>query len=201
MIRFFRRLLEWLRLFFVILFEDEESETHTQVTVEDKVKDKVEDKKEIAKPIELGMSSSDKPEYRKSKSVLTYRERILLRAIRRAAAGDYTILMKVRMGDFVWLANEPQERKFHSNQVQCKHVDFLLCDKVTIEPLLVIELDDSSHKNYDHAERDQFKNDTFDAVGIPYIRMTIQDQYDTDSLKKQIHEKIGERPLFIPGEK
>lgn len=198
MIRFLKKILEWLRMLFVILFEDDEEKSYSQPLTGEKqaVAQPV-----VAKPIELGISSSDKPEYRKSKSVLTYRERVLLRAIRRAAAGDYTILMKVRMGDFNWLANEPQERKFHSNQVQCKHVDFLLCDKITIEPLLVIELDDSSHKNYDHAERDQFKNDTFDAVGIPYIRMTIQEQYDTDSLKKQIHEKIGERPLFIPGEK
>jgi hypothetical protein len=70
-----------------------------------------------------------------------------------------------------------------------------------VEPLLVIELDDSSHKNYDHAERDKFKDDTFDAVGIPYIRLQIQEQYDVDSLKKQLREKIGKRPLFTPGEK
>ena len=192
MIRFFKKILEWLRMFFVILFEDDEVKPYVQPLDGEK--------REIAKPVELGISSSDKPEYRKSKSVLTYRERILLRAIRRAAAGDYTILMKVRMGDFVWLANEPQDRKFHSNQVQCKHVDFLLCDKVTIEPLLVIELDDSSHKNYVHAERDKFKNDTFNAVGIPYIRLQIQEQYDIENLKKQMHEKIDERPLFKPEE-
>ena len=193
MIRFLKKILEWFRMLFVSLFEDNEDKTRTQTLVEEK--------REVAKPVELGISSSDKPEYQKSKSVLTYRERILLRAIRRAVAGEYTILMKVRMGDFVWLANEPQDRKFHSNQVQCKHVDFLLCDKVTIEPLLVIELDDSSHKSYDHVERDKFKDDTFDAAGIPYIRLQIQEQYDVDNIKKQMCEKIGERPLFTPGEK
>ena len=114
-----------------------------------------------------------------------------MRAIRRAVAGDYTILMKVRLGDFVWLANEPQERKFHNNQVQCKHVDFLLCDKVMIEPLLVIELDDSSHRNYDHADRDKFKDETFDAIGLPIIRLQVRENYDGEVLKRQIHEKIG----------
>lgn len=188
MIKFFQRLLEWLRMFFVILFEDDETKTTAPAVQEAK--------REIAKPVELGIASTDKPEYRKSKSVLTYRERILLRAVRRAAAGEYTVLMKVRMADFVWLANEPQDRKFHNSQILCKHVDFLLCDKLTVEPLLVIELDDSSHKSYDHAERDRFKNETFDAVGIPYIRMQVQEQYDTDDLRTQMHEKIGERPLF-----
>lgn len=183
--KFLQKLIEGLRMFFVILLEDdEEKEGQTQISSRDQRRD-------IAKPLELGISSSEKPQYKKSKSVLTYRERILLRTIRRAVAGDYTILMKVRLGDFVWLANEPQDRKFHSNQVQCKHVDFLLCDKVMIEPLLVIELDDSSHKNYDHAERDNFKDDTFDAIGLPFIRMQVQENYDEGVLKRQIQEKMG----------
>ncbi|MGC1375217.1 MAG: DUF2726 domain-containing protein [Anaerolineales bacterium] len=190
-----KKLLEGLRRFFAILFQDDEAHAHTQTS-----QAALEEKQGVARPVELGLSSSEKPEYRKSKSVLTYRERIFLRTLRRATAGDYTILMKVRMGDFIWLANEPQERKFHNNQTQCKHVDFLLCDKIMVEPLLVVELDDSSHKSYDHAERDQFKNDTFDAVGMPYIRLPVQEQYDAEGLRKQIREKIGERPLVAPEE-
>ena len=182
---FFQKLFEWLRKFFVILFEDaKERDVQTQIPIQ-------EQQREIARPVELGISSSQKPEYRKKQSILTYRERILLRAIRRAAAGDYTILMKVRLGDFVWLANEPQDRKFHNNQIQCKHVDFLLCDKVMIEPLLVIELDDTSHRNYDHADRDKFKDETFDAIGLPIIRLQVRENYDGEVLKRQIHEKIG----------
>ncbi|MBK9925067.1 MAG: DUF2726 domain-containing protein [Anaerolineales bacterium] len=193
--RFFQKLLEWLRMFFVILFEeDEDVKEHQRQEERLEQKQELEQKSKqatgIAQAVELGISSSDKPEYRKSKSVLTYRERILLRSIRRAVANEYTILMKVRMGDFVWLANEPKDRKFHNNQVQCKHVDFLICDKLMIEPLLVIELDDKSHQKFDHAERDKFKDETFEAVGLPIIRIEMQETYDADILKKQILEKI-----------
>lgn len=194
--RFFQKLLEWLRMFFVILFDDDEDRKEYK-----RQEERLEQKQgweqvpqrttEIARPIELGISSSDKPEYRKSKSVLTYRESILLRSIRSAVAGEYTILMKVRMGDFLWLANEPNDRKFHNNQIQCKHVDFLLCDKFKLEPLLVIELDDSSHNKYDHVERDNFKDETLKAVGLPVIRIELQEKYDASILRKQILEKIG----------
>lgn len=188
--RFFRKLLEWIRMFFVILFEeDEDVKEHRHQ--EEGLEQASQQATEIARPVELGISSSDKPEYRKSKSVLTYRERILLRSIRRAIAGEYTLLMKVRMGDFIWLANEPKDRKYHNSQIQCKHVDFLICDKFMLEPLLVIELDDKSHQKFDHAERDKFKDETFDAVGLPVIRIELQEKYDSDVLKKQILEKIG----------
>ncbi|MBE7435828.1 MAG: DUF2726 domain-containing protein [Anaerolineales bacterium] len=183
-------------MFFVILFDDDEDRKEYK-----RQEERLEQKQgweqvpqrttEIARPIELGISSSDKPEYRKSKSVLTYRESILLRSIRSAVAGEYTILMKVRMGDFLWLANEPNDRKFHNNQIQCKHVDFLLCDKFKLEPLLVIELDDSSHNKYDHVERDNFKDETLKAVGLPVIRIELQEKYDASILRKQILEKIG----------
>lgn len=145
----------------------------------------------------MELSGSDAPEYRKSKSVLTYRERVLLRAIRRAVDGGYTILMKVRMGDFVWLANEPNDRKFHNNQILCKHVDFLLCNKFTLEPLLVIELDDKSHKKSDHAERDKFKDETFESIGLPIIRVELQESYNADELKKRIEEKIAVMEMGI----
>lgn len=191
--RFFQKLLEWLlklpeqiRKIFVILFGEGED-----ARVKQRPEETSEQINDIARPVELGISSFDKPEYRKSKSVLTYRESILLRSIHHAVAGEYTILMKVRMGDFVWLANEPKDRKFHNNQIQCKHVDFLLCDKFKLEPLLVIELDDSSHNKYDHAERDRFKDEIFGAIGLPVIRIELQEKYDPVILKKQILEKIG----------
>jgi hypothetical protein len=139
---------------------------------------------------ELPLGSPVLPEYRKSKSLLTFRERILHSALRRANDNDYALFVKVRLGDFVYLANEPQDRKFHVNQILCKHVDFLFCDKVTLEPLLVVELDDSTHKQPDHHERDKFKEETFSAIHLPLLRISVQSDYNQQWLRKQIQELI-----------
>lgn len=193
MTEFFRTILHWIDSFFTGLssiiagiFEEDGAEEKRGVEP-----GAGEAEKPILKPGELVMGSRDTPEYRKSKSVLTYRESVLHNAIRDATNGEYAILMKVRMGDFVWLRNEPSDRKFFNNQVLCKHVDFLLCDKDTLGPLLVIELDDSSHKGPGSAERDRFKDETFGAIGMPYIRVPLQATYDVDALKKEIRERIG----------
>ena len=54
---FFQKLFEWLRKFFVILFEDaKERDVQTQIPI-------YEQQQEIARPVELGISSSEKPKY------------------------------------------------------------------------------------------------------------------------------------------
>lgn len=148
-------------------------------------------------PVEMKLESDEPPVYKRNKSVLTYRERLLHSAIRKAIANEYMILMKVRMGDFVYVSNEPKDKKTHVNQVICKHVDFLLCGKLRLEPLLVIELDDSSHKLPDHLERDRIKNEILDSVGMPYLRVEMQQKYNPNELRRQIKGRIlKETPLF-----
>lgn len=140
-----------------------------------------------------------RPEYRKIESVLTYRELGFLWALRRANEGKYTILMKVRLADFIWLVNDPPDKRFHKNQIMSKHVDFLLCHRVTLEPLLVIELDDSTHDLPDHAARDRFKDETFEMAGLACLRVPLQKEYDIAALKQQLNEKIAKYPTPAPG--
>lgn len=149
--------------------------------------------REAARPVSLGIASTDAPKYRKNKSLLTKPEHILYQTLLYASNNEFMVFTKVRMGDFVFLANEPQDRKFHVNQVLCKHVDFLLCDNQTLEPLLVVELDDSSHKQYESSERDIFKDTTFAAIGLPFLRVKLQQEYNKELLRTQIKEKIVQK--------
>jgi len=194
---FIQRLLRWLdalaRAFFSIFNEEEDTRANKDV-VEPGVAPAVASVgTPVLKPGELAMGSAEQPLYALSKSLLTYQEQRLYRAIRSTLKGEYLIMTKVRMGDFVWLKNEPKDRKFFNNQVLCKHVDFLLCSRDFLKPLLVIELDDSSHvKNLGAIERDKFKNDTFAAIGMPLLRVPLQEKYDYDGLGVEIRSRLGE---------
>ena len=174
--------LSFKRAWQEILTEDKEITSSTSKTQQPQ--------KEMARPTDLGIASQDAPKYRRSKSLLTKPEYLLYQTLIQTNDNQFTIFVKVRMGDFVFLANEPQERKFHVNQVLCKHVDFLLCDIQSLEPLLVIELDDSSHKQYIQYERDEFKNNTFNSIGLPFLRIKVEQNYDVERIKNQIREKI-----------
>jgi hypothetical protein len=113
-------------------------------------------------------------------------------------ARDYAIFMKVRLGDLVWLANEPENRKLYSNQIQCKHIDFVLCEKHSFEPVLAIELDDSSHSFPGRAERDQVKNEVCANAGLPLYRVPVQRDYPVKSIKEDIHNLI--QPSLVEGQ-
>jgi len=141
---------------------------------------------------ELGLASTEPPQYRKRESLFTYRERAFYRVLMEEVGSEYQVFAKVRLGDFVYLANEPADKKYRLNQIQCKHVDFLLCDKVKQQPLLAIELDDSSHTKYDHRESDEFKSRLLTEVGLKLLRVKVQQTYPKGEIKNQVHSKIRE---------
>ena len=55
------------------------------------------------------------------------------------------------------------------------HCDFVLADARTLEPLLVIELDDKSHWQTDAQECDKFKDAVLDVAGVPLLRVPLLD--------------------------
>jgi very-short-patch-repair endonuclease len=65
-------------------------------------------------------------------------------------------------------------------------VDFVLCDKNNIKPLLVIELDDSTHTNKHRQERDNFINDVLHDAGLPIFHQKVQNSYNLQETESEI---------------
>ena len=139
---------------------------------------------------ELGLAAAVPPEYRQSKSLFTFRERVFFQALLEDVGRQYAVFAKVRLGDIIWLANEPENRKYHMNQLLCKHFDFLLCERGTYRPLLVIELDDSSHDKYEHHERDEFKGKVCEDIGLRLWRPRVQQTYPKGFIGEQVRIQI-----------
>lgn len=56
-----------------------------------------------------------------------------------------------------------------------KYVDYLVCDRQTMRPLYVIELDGASHGGSKAQRRDKQKNEVLASAGIPIMRYTSKD--------------------------
>lgn len=92
----------------------------------------------------------------------------------------YMICCKVRMADIIKpVYNTNWQTAF--NKISSKHIDFVLCDKKTMKPLLAVELDDRSHERFDRIERDNFVNIAFKDAGIPILHVK-----NSDDLKQKI---------------
>lgn len=139
---------------------------------------------------QLELTTDEPPNYRLSNSLFTFQESKFYRVLVQAAGNRYQIFAKVRLADFVWLANYPREQKYHKNQILCKHVDFLLCERGRFASILAIELDDSSHKRPESQARDEFKDGLFKVVELPLLRLDLQKEYSAQHIREQIDGKL-----------
>jgi len=99
---------------------------------------------------------------------------------------------KVALGDVFWVKkDDPSRFRIYTNKIDRKHVDFLVCDSVTMRPLVGIELDDKSHQRQDRQERDAFIDQVFKAAGLPLLHVPVKRGYVAAELAAQIAPFLG----------
>ena len=106
---------------------------------------------------------------------------------------EYKIFGKVRVADIIKVDSEKARGNYlkYFNKIARKHVDFLLCDPGTLEPVAAIELDDSSHETAERAERDVFLDKAFKMAELPLLRFKVRAKYDKIEIRKRIEDATG----------
>lgn len=143
-----------------------------------------------SQPISSQLQSGPLP-YRKAFNLLTRSERAFYQALQVAINPETRIFVKVRLLDLLWLPGGTHDRQSYVNRVMSKHVDFVLCDGANISPLLVIELDDSSHERTDRQLRDAFVDEVLRTVDLPILHVPVRSSYSSTDLATLIQHKIG----------
>ena len=106
---------------------------------------------------------------------------------------DQKIFGKVRVADIIKVDSGKAKGNYlkYFNKIAKKHVDFLICDPISLEPLVAIELDDSSHETTERAERDIFLDRIFKMAELPLIRFKVRAKYDKIEIKRRIKDATG----------
>jgi hypothetical protein len=129
-------------------------------------------------------------------SLLTAAEARFHRVLLRAVPDGCVLLTKVRIADIVRVTSRhPPSRNRVFRSISSKHVDFLLADALTLEPLAAIELDDSSHARRDRRKRDELVERIFAAAGLPLIRIPTAARYSTVDLAATLEREVDQRPV------
>lgn len=71
-----------------------------------------------------------------------------------------------------------------------KSVDFVICDKAYIKPLLAIELDDRTHEREDRKERDGEVERILSEAGMPLLRFK-GGEHPEEEIKRLVFEKLN----------
>jgi hypothetical protein len=124
----------------------------------------------------------------KRKNLLSEAEKRFFRALEEATRGEpVRIFAKVRLADIFTVGRTDQKRFWSSfAKISQKHVDFLLVDARSLEPLQGIELDDASHLSFKGQERDGFVNAVFQAAELPLHRIRASSFYDPQALRQTL---------------
>lgn len=134
--------------------------------------------------------SSRRLPYAARDTLLTPAEVRFYRALRGAAADDWTIFAMVRLADLLAVESPLPRGRAWFQKIAAKHIDFVLCDPLDLRPIAALELDDSSHESPKRLDRDAFVDEAFRSAGLPLLRFAVAERYDPDELRNQLDEAI-----------
>ena len=190
-----RQIRGWLGRFFLGIESDSPVDDKSKPVEADSRPDSDGSEKPPALPVTDKYQKIDwdnnPPQYRKRKGVLSYRERVFFRALRGVMGRENHILSMVRMADVLWLANETEDRKFHNNNILCKHFDYVVCRKLDFEPILIVELNDPSHQWEHRWQVDEFKKKACKEAGLPMLSIRVQEEYDRAEIRQKIDQVLN----------
>jgi len=131
---------------------------------------------------------SDTSKYLLKNSLLTNREQNFFDVLSPVAAElGLLVAIKPRLADFITVNLNQYEKGSgyftYFNQINKKHVDFLLCEPLTTKPIVALELDDKSHQQKDRIDRDEFVNKLYEEIGLPVLRI---ERYNQEILKEKL---------------
>ena len=139
--------------------------------------------------------------YQKREAIVTRNELLFYRELQVAIDGQWAIFAMVRIADLIKVKSGTQKRQSWQNKINCKHIDFVICDQHYLEPVLAIELDDRSHQRADRARRDEFVNAAFESAGLPLLRIKAAREYFADEIAGELRPYLENRPAGRKGRK
>lgn len=137
------------------------------------------------------IKSREKWPYKKNQYLLSLNEKKFYNILKNSVDDKLIIFPKVRLADVVSIPKSLSYKNGLWWKIQAKHVDFLLCDSYYLSPVMVIELDDSTHNSYDSDKNDNFKNEVFEDIGLPLLRIKSSNYYEMNDLKQKINENLN----------
>lgn len=123
-------------------------------------------------------------------SILTPTELKFFNDLKPVIKGDWHIFTKVRLEDIINVKSGLDKKVAYGSRgrIKSRHIDFVLCEKDTLNILMCIELDDRSHERKDRVERDTFVNKAVRDAGLTIVRIPVRHSYGEAYLRKHLFE-------------
>ncbi len=119
--------------------------------------------------------------YKKRDYLLSKSERSFYNALQKLLdQNDYSIFVKVRMLDLLYIPKSTEKLQSYQNKVQSKSIDFVVCSARYLTPLFVIEIVNST------SGKNDFVSQAFRDSGLQFIRVPQQQTYSEADISARI---------------
>jgi very-short-patch-repair endonuclease len=128
--------------------------------------------------------------YSRRRYLMTQAENAFFKMLVDAVGTHANVFPQVRLSALLFRTQGIERRYWHAAlaRINQKSVDYVLCDKVTGEVLLVIELDDPTHDTTIRQKRDAEVNEMLEEAGVPFLRFRDVRQLTIESIAMEVYE-------------
>jgi very-short-patch-repair endonuclease len=154
----------------------------------------------VAVVIALGLFTQKSTPEEKVKNVYSYKRKDLLMSLAEhkffdvlveALGKQYHVFPQIHLDDILEHKIEGQNWKGAFRHIDEKSIDYVICDKVNIKPLLAIELDDRTHEREDRKVRDDEVKRILHEAGLPLLRFGNHGSFEREEIRRIVLEKLN----------
>lgn len=138
------------------------------------------------------LSKRQRYPYQLKQNYLTQAELSFFSVLKSAIQDKYEIVPQVSLKSIVNVKANVRDFYTYFNKIDRKVLDFVLFTKSTYKPVLIIELDDSSHNNPDRRDRDHFIDKVAEKVNLSILHIPTKYSYQKETLVHEINSKINQ---------
>lgn len=121
-----------------------------------------------------------------AKPLLTPNEVHFYHLLQQATQHQYYIMAQVSMGALIDNEGYGKQYWYIRTKYAMKMIDFVICDKKTLKPLLIVELDDKTHVKEKDAMRDLLTR----TIGLRTIRIESKKKPKADELRDILNRSL-----------
>lgn len=120
-------------------------------------------------------------------------ERSFLELIEQAVGSRYRVVCRVKLTDILSLRQSTDKKTAKTALLRAsgRQLDFVLCDKEDMTPVVAIDLVHNQGKEGYKSQRDWFTSGALDAARIPHLRIKVKSGYTAQEIRECIDNKLA----------
>lgn len=130
--------------------------------------------------------------YQHKDFLVTYTENDFFKILVGVVGEKYYVFPQIHLSSIVdHKVPNGQSWKGALSKIDRKSVDYVLCEKDHLRPVLAIELDDKTHDRADRAARDEFVERVLEEAKVPLVRLRDYNILSEGDVRQKILEALN----------